>query len=123
TGEHRKALAVHEAALAAEAKAAEAARFNGLQAIDVIDEKPGMGLTGAPFRINYTRLAYDIDARDNLPDHASIMGFEGLPDNVFDFLIERHPQKIPDRIASLAPGNPREAFRRYFIGRRNGYVS
>lgn len=123
TNEHRKALALQQSATAAAAKEADAARFKDLQSINVTDKEPGHNLTGAPFEITYTRLTYSTDFGANVPVQATVIGFEALPDHVFDFLIDRHPENIPDRIASLAPGNPREAFRRYFLARRRGYMN
>lgn len=121
-GQRDKALAEQKAALAAEAKAKENARFAGFSGIDVTDLKPDAGLLGSPFRITYTRLTHDMYAKDNVPTLHTVEGFGALNPDAYAYLIERHPEKIPAKIANLCPGNPRVAFERYFMGLRRGYI-
>lgn len=123
TADLAKAKSAEEKATAARVQAAYDARFADLSDIRVIDTTPDEGVLRSGFTITYTRTAYDMDRQENVPSPISISGFGGLPDNVFAFLQERHPDRIPEKIMSLAPGDPTEAFNRYFRGLRRGYVA
>lgn len=80
-------------------------------------------LSCARFAIKYTRLAYDMSARASAPTEYSCQGFDALPDEAYDYLIEVRPEVIPPEIMQLAPGKPREAFARYFTAQRRGYYA
>jgi len=121
--EHAKALAERKAAIAADDKARTEARFAPFQSIHVADLKPEMSLIAAPFRIKYTRGTYDIYAKSNVPTEHTAESFGQLNKDAFDYLLERHPDRIPARIMALAPGDPHAAFEEYFIGIRRGYMT
>lgn len=123
TGEQTKALKDRETVLAAEQKARDEARFVGLSDIRVVDATVPEGVLRSNFTITYTRVAYDMDAGQNVPQPVTISGFGGLPDDVFAFLIERYPDRIPGKIMALAPDDPKEAFARYFRGLTRGFIA
>lgn len=123
TASYGKAALAHEKIKAAAEKAASEARFKGLSDIRVTDTTPGDNVLRTGFTITYTRMAYDSDAGQSIPQPMTVTSFLSLPDNVLSFLIERHPAQIPAKIMALAPDNPKEAFARYFRGLSRGYIS
>ena len=123
TADKEKAVKDRDAALATERKVREAARFGGLSDLRVLDATPAEGVLRSAFSINYTRVAYDMDTGQNVPQPVTISGFGGLPDNVFALLVERHPDRIPAKIMALAPNDPKEAFARYFRGLTRGFIA
>lgn len=58
----------------------------------------------------------------SLPASNTVVGFDSLPSNVMAYLIERHPDQIPDKIMRLAP-NPADAFSRFFVGLARGHLT
>lgn len=122
TKEQADIFAEREAAYAARSKAKQDARFANLSKIRIVDSTPHESVLRSGFTIKYTRLAYDMYAQANVPQDVTVEGFTGLPDDVFDFLIERHPEAIPSKIRNLA-GDAREAFAVYFRALRNGFLS
>lgn len=123
TADYGKAVAAHEKIKAAAEKAASEARFKGLSDIKVTDTTPRDNVLRTGFTITYIRMAYDIDAGQSISQPTTVTGFASLPDNVFAFLVERHPAQIPAKIMALAPDDPKEAFARYFRGLSRGYIS
>lgn len=121
--EQEAALAEAAAAKDAESLAREEQRFAGLAGISVKDVRPEDNVTRSTFEISYTRLAYDFEARTQVPSDHTVTGFLALPDEVFAFLIAKHPDKIPAKIMDLCPSNPTTAFERYFMALRRGFVS
>lgn len=79
-------------------------------------------LLSAGFIIRYERLTYNMKAGESLPKQFMCNGFAALPDEAFDYLIEVKPEAIPAEIMALAPGDPRDAFNRYFMAKRRGYL-
>ena len=110
-------------ALAAEALEARnklLASFSDIS-VDVTYPLNETGLSFASFTIRYERLTYNMSARASIPTKYTCAGFYALPDEVFDYLTEVRPEMIPAEIMQLTPGNPREAFGKYFSAKRNGY--
>lgn len=73
------------------------------------------------FTIRVTKLAFD--GRESVPVIYTHTGFLGLPSDAFGYLIDVHPEQVPASIAALAPGDLYEAFNRYFVSLKRGYLS
>lgn len=110
------------AARDAEDKARKANRFAAFQSIEVRDRIPGEGLLRSSFEITYSRLTYDMNANASYPQSFTVMGFKGLPDDAFAYLLYAHPEKVPAKIMALAPNDPQLALERYFVALRRGFV-
>lgn len=111
------------AILANEAEAARKVRLAGLGDMSISVAYPNDyadNVLRAIFTIEYTRLQYDMRYREPLPERHKLVGFGALPDDVFEYLLEVRPEAIPTEITDLAPGDPLEAFRRYFLAKRRG---
>lgn len=125
TADHAKAQAAAEKAEAQRVAAEREARFKNLSNIRVTDisgaENPN--LINRRFKITYTKVMFDSAANRNLPRQVGVVGFQGLEPSALEFLIEKHPEEIPEDILALAPGDPYAAFRTYFAGRRRGYFN
>jgi hypothetical protein len=123
TAEQDRVIAERDKAQAAEAKARNAERFKGLSDLRIAETPPatGGGVLHNSYVIRYTRPAWDMHAQESLPQTHEVSGFIGLPDDVFDWIIDRHPSAIPASIRALAD-DPREAFKAYFMGLRRGYL-
>lgn len=119
--EQDKKLAAHRAALAAEAEAKVDARFAGISDVDVTDSTPMETVLRSSFQISFIRPVWD--GYRTAPKRHSANGFGVLPPEVLDYLITRCPERIPAKIMALAPDSPREAFNRYFVGVRRGYIA
>jgi len=112
-------------ALANEAEAERQARLAGFGSITIATTyPPGYegNLLRASFAIAYERMQYDMSARASVLKPHKVIGFDGLTPEALEYLIVKRPDVIPAQIAELAPGDPGEAFRRYFIGKRKGYL-
>ena len=107
---------------AARAKQARDARFAGLSELRVETGELDGGLLGTTFKITWMAPKYDMHLQSSPPAKHTVFGFSALPNNVFDFLVERHPEQIPAQIMELAPGDPERAFNLYFLARKRGYV-
>jgi hypothetical protein len=130
--EYEKALAADEKAEAAKVEAAAAeeqaardARFAGLRDLIITEaaDKLGSGVLSSRFRIKYTRDAWVSDANATLPQAVNKSGFAALDANVFAWIVEKHPEKVPASIMTLAPHDIGEAFHRYFVGLQRGYLA
>ena len=122
TAEQAKAVREHDKALAAEAKAAKAARFASISNV-LVTEHPDTvreHALRASFTITWTQPVWD--GRASIPTQHSIGGFSALPSHVFEYIMENCPDRIPAKIMALAPDNPREAFGRYFRGLKRGCI-
>lgn len=111
------------AALATEAEAERQARLAGFGSITVTVAYPSNytgNLLRAIFTIEYTRLQYDMGYRAATMKQHKLIGFSALPGDALEYLIEKCPEAIPTEITDLAPGDPWEAFRRYFLAQRRG---
>lgn len=111
------------AALATEAEAERQARLAGFGTIAVTVAYPSNyqgNLLRAIFTIEYTRLQYNMACRTAVMQPHKLIGFSALPGDALAYLVEKCPEAIPAEIASLAPGDPWEAFRRYFLALRRG---
>jgi hypothetical protein len=121
-----EARAAHDSAVAAEAQAKSDARFNGLADLSVTNTSTG-GLNGGgllrmSWRISWTGPGYDAQTMTGAIQRHERDSFFNLPPNVMAFLIERHPELIPDEIMALAPGDPAEAMEEYHRARQRGYL-
>lgn len=121
-----KAKAALQRAADTQAKAAQDARFARIGSLRVqdttSDPSAGENLLRRSYTITYTCPAFDVEAMQSYPREHSKPGFEQLPDDVYDCLIERHPQQIPATIMDLAPGDPRAALAAYLDARRRGFL-
>jgi len=112
-------------ALADEAEKARKERLASHGGIAISVEYPS-GYEGnvlrAVFTIEYSKGVYDMGLRRVVQQPHKVVGFAALPDDTFAYLVENCPEAIPAEIADLAPGDPMEAFRRYFIGQKKGYL-
>lgn len=122
TAEHDKAAADHRKAVASEAKAAEANRFAGISNIRVAESPNSLGenVVRSSWTISYTKPAWD--GYVTAPREHSVDGFSVLPSDVLDCIIEKCPERIPAKIMALAPDDAGEAFGRYFLAMKRGYV-
>ena len=118
--EQGKAIATRDRALAAEAQAQELARFAGISSVRVTNDTPDENVLRASFTIEYTKPRWNM--YETVATAYSTVGFGTLPPEILDYLIEKRPGLIPADIQALAPDNPREAFGRYFVSKRRGYI-
>lgn len=73
------------------------------------------------FVINVTRLVFN--GRDSVPTVVTHTGFLALPSDAFGYLIDMHPELVPSFIKALAPDDLYEAFHRYFLGIKRGFIA
>lgn len=108
-----------------EAKAEREALFAKYGGITVTasEKSVGSGTIGATWTITYKRLSYASHLNTSVMVERSCVGFEALDPDTFRYLIEKHPQQIPEAIKALAPGDIDAAFHRYFVARKRGYLS
>lgn len=126
--QYDEAKEAHERQAEADAKAAQEARFALLSNLSVTEISPVNGgdpdnLSHRRWRIGWTKPVFNSRIDENVPQNFRIDGFRAIPEDVYEFLVVKHPELVPDAIMELAPGNPHEAFREYFLGRRRGYFS
>ena len=124
TAEQGEATAARDKAEADRAKAAEEARFAGLRDLR-ITETPGSkssSVLSSQFHISYTRDAWNVDAHATMPQAFTQTGFVGLEPKILEWIVQRHPEKIPASIMALAPDNVDAALDRYFVSLRRGYI-
>lgn len=122
------AKAAETKAEAARAKAARDSRLSGLSNIRVRPElRKDAALTETysllheVFRINWTQTRWSTMEQRPVPHNFECLGFDALPANVLEYLIEEQPQEIPAEIAALRPDNPNEAFSEYLLAKRRGH--
>ena len=121
--EQEKAIAAHKKAVDALNRAKKDARFVGLGEITVRDLRVDLGLLKSTFEITYINSVYDSHTRESEPKSFTVLGFPALPDHVLHYLLEANPSKIPHKITSLYPSDPKIAFERYYRGLNKGYIS
>lgn len=120
-----EAQARYADALAAEAEKSREARLADFRSIRVETTYPAGAdgnLLRAGFVIHYERMTYDARYRAAFPVAHSCNGFSALPNEVYEYLVVRHPEAIPAEIMALHPDDPQEAFRAYFMGKRRGVI-
>jgi hypothetical protein len=121
-----RAKAAQQKEAATQAKAAQDARFARIGSLRVqettSDPSAGENLLRRSYSISYTTPVYDMYTMTSLPREHTKPSFEQLPDDIYDCLIDRHPEQIPAAIMDLAPGNPRAALAAYLDARRRGYI-
>ncbi len=123
TAEQDRATKERTKAHAAEAKAVEEGRFTGISDVQV-KESPNTvheNVVRSGFTVSYASPTWD--GYESRPTRHSRDGFGLLPSIVLDYIIEKRPELIPAKIMALAPDSPSEAFRRYFLSIRRGYVA
>lgn len=110
-------------ALTADHQAEQDARFAGFLDITVREHMPfnGSGVLQLAFSITVKREAFN--GYETVPEVLSFGGFQQLPSDAFGYLIEKHPERIPESIMELAPGDPYAAFDRYFNALRRGFLA
>ena len=121
--DQEKTIAVHKKAVDALDRAKKDDRFVGLGEIIVRDLRVDLGLLNSTFEITYVKSVYDSHTKQSEPKSFTVLGFPALPDNVFLYLLEANPAKIPQKITSLYPSDPKIAFERYYRGLNKGYIS
>jgi hypothetical protein len=124
--DYDKAKAAHERQAEADRRAAQEARFALLSNVSVTEISPANGmddnnLFNRRWRIGWTKPVFNCMINENVPQRYSVNGFQAIPEDVYEFLVVKRPELVPDAIMELAPDNPHEAFREYFMGRRRGY--
>jgi len=108
----------------AEAKAKRDALFAMFGKITVsgcVDD----GLLSANWTIIYERLAYDTHAHRNIMKEFRVDGFPQLERHhpeAYRYLVEANPERIPDAIMNLSPGNPAEAIAILCQAKARGYL-
>ncbi|HKR17051.1 MAG TPA: hypothetical protein VJM81_09955 [Rhizorhapis sp.] len=109
---------------AAEAKAERDALFAQFDSMTIsyhFPERSGGGLLNARWEICWKRLAYSMDWRKNVMTEYKASDFTTLdhsyPD-AYRYLVEAHPEKIPNIIMELSPDNPAEAMATYCASKR-----
>lgn len=121
-----KARAAHDKAQAAQEKADREASYAGVTDVRVsggIDHGAcSGGLLRETFTISWMAPEYDMYSMTSPMKAHSRQGFRHVPDNVLACLIDKHPDRIPDRIMALAPGKPSEALGEYFAALGRGYI-
>lgn len=121
--EQEKALIANDKAIAALASAEKDARFNGIKDLIVVDRTPDLAVMRSTFEITFTSPVFDMYSQRSEPKSQTFNCFAALPDNVLAYLLEVHPSKLPNKITSIYPGDPKIAFERYFRGLQRGYLS
>lgn len=126
--QYDEAKEAQERQIEADAKSAQAARFALLSDLSVTEISPANGadannLSHRRWRICWTKPVFNSRIDQNVPQSFRIDGFHAIPGDVYEFLVIKHPELIPDAIMELVPGDPDEAFQEYFRGRRRGYFN
>jgi hypothetical protein len=106
---------IHERA----AKARQEAAFAKFTTVDITDKYPDESVIRSSFEVSYTTSYWD--GRQSVPKRVTMAGLMCLPDDLLGYLIEKHPSKIPAKIANLA-ADPYDAFNRYFVGVGRGHL-
>ncbi|MEG8057924.1 hypothetical protein [Sphingomonas faeni] len=101
------------------AKARQDAAFAKFSTVDITDKTQDEHVIRSSFEVSYTTSSWD--GRQSVPKRVTMVGLLSMPDDLLGYLIERHPGKIPAKIAQLA-ADPYEAFERYFIGMKRGHL-
>lgn len=102
------------------AKARQDAAFAKYSSVDISDKYPDENVIRSSFEISYTVSSWN--GRESVPKRVTSTGLLCLPDDLLAYLIEKHPSKIPAKIAQLA-ADPYDAFDRYFVGMKRGSLS
>jgi hypothetical protein len=107
---------------AAAIQAQQDARFALFRDVKVIERVPleGPALTHMQYEITVTRIQYD--GRESVPTTQVFRDFRYLPDNTLDYLIEKHPDRVPASIRALDENDLWNAFDRYFVIKKRGMV-
>lgn len=101
------------------AQAMQDTMFAKFSTVDISDRFPDESVIRSSFQISYTVSAWN--GRESVSKLVTSMGLSCLPDGLLGYLIEKHPHKIPAKIANLA-ADPYDAFNRYFVGLGRGYL-
>lgn len=101
------------------AKARQDAMFAKFSTVDISDKYPEENVIRSSFTVTYTISSWN--GRESVPKQVTSVGLLCLPDNLLAYLIEKHPSKIPAKIANLA-ADPYDAFERYFVGMSRGHL-
>jgi hypothetical protein len=97
-------------------------RYSNIQIRDVTDAGEEVGVLKRSYQITYTAPEFDMYTMKSFPETHTVQGFNGLKDDVYDLILERHADKIPSQILALAPGNAAHALDVYLQGLRRGYL-
>jgi hypothetical protein len=108
----------------AEALAEDEGGFAGLSDIQITATgKDADHVLRANYTITFSQLSYNPNTCQTEPIKRTVKGFEALPNDAYVWLVLRHPDKIPQQILDLCPGNPQGAMDRYFVGMRRGFIA
>lgn len=100
-------------------RARQDAAFAKFSTVDITDKTPEESVIRTSYEVSYTISAWD--GRQSNPKRVTSTGLLCLPDDLLAYLIEKHPGKIPAKIANLA-ADPYDAFERYFVGMSRGHL-
>ncbi|WP_294333309.1 hypothetical protein [uncultured Sphingomonas sp.] len=100
-------------------RAAVAARIRNLRITTANAER---GPLQASYSVDWEGLAYDSNQHCSVWMPCNVTRLSSLPQDILVHIIRSEPEKLPQCIAELAPGNPEEALDRYFVALRRGYL-
>lgn len=123
TAAYDKAVAAEERTAERAAKQAQAERFAGLSDICITAEGKETNILRTVWAITYKGPHYDMMTGETVTAEHMRRGLGNLDEHVLEFLIERHPDRIPAEIMAFAPGDPYAALDAYFIACRRGYAN
>ena len=109
---------------AAEAKAKRDALF-ALFGDITVSGCADKGLLSANWIISYERMSYNTQAHGNILTRFEVNGFPQLERHhpeAYRYLVEAQPERIPDAIMNLSPGNPAEAIAILCQAQARGYL-
>ena len=123
TADQEKASKARDKALAVEAKEQDAARFAGLSNVAVTESPETIreSVLRSAWTIRYSKPTWN--GRTNPLREHSANSFGSLEPAVLAYLMDKRPDLIPAKIMALAPDNPKQAFGRYFVSCKRGYVA
>lgn len=99
------------------------AQFAGFIDITVIETPDPMNssVLSTTFVIAVTRRSFN--GYQSVPTTITYPSFKQLPPDAFNYLLEKHPERVPASIMALRPGDAWNAFNTYFVGLKRGYLT
>lgn len=98
------------------------ASYAGIKTVTITDKTPGENVLGSTFAVTVIRNRFDHDIGANAEQQEDYVGFGIVPAEVLAYIVDKQPPILPAKILDLAPGNPAEAFDRFMVSKRRGYV-
>ncbi|MCE7796546.1 hypothetical protein LWE61_08215 [Sphingobium sufflavum] len=106
-------------AVTVEAKAERDAYFVGLDDLQITEVSNG-DLRNTRFEISWTYPKWDSYWSESFQERETKIGFGKVERRVLEWIVERHPEKIPASILALAD-TPADALDRYFVFHKRGF--